>query len=225
MKDSKPKPNTPAPEITYIVSTYNRPMMLPVCLWSIAGQFHQDFDCVATDNSTDPGIIARNKRAIEDMDREPSLNGKFRYLHTGSKIKISDCYWSAEYAISKGYARGRWLAFPCDDTYLSPGFGLRLLLYAHKAGAPFVFCEYIVVGVEAGGADVNGAENRVWRQRLHRTGKTCYMVTAEAFARVGGFRGKLHVSGYCNADYYFSTQIAESGLRIATAPDCLVFHN
>lgn len=205
------------PEISYIVSAFNRPVMLPVCLWSIKGQSHRDFECIVADNAEDSRIAVQHKKSVAEM-----RDSRFQYVRTASKTKVSDCYWAAEWAV-KHLARGRWLCFPCDDTYLVPDFGRMMLLQAHKKCADFVYAEHIICGPEAlGGPDTAYA---VWTQRLHRTAKTSFIVKRSVFDRVKGFQGKMDRPGTVNADYYFSSQMVNSGVPIASVPDVCVVHN
>lgn len=209
--------SSPAPEITYIVSAFNRPVMLPVCLWSIKGQTHQDLEVIVTDNSEDPATVKLHKQAIVDLKDK-----RFTHLSTARKIKVSDPYWSAEYAI-KTLARGRWLAFPCDDTYLMPQFAERMLRHAQRERSDFVWCRWPVVGQEAAGNQVHpDVGYGVWDIKLHRTPKTSFIVRRSVFK---GFAGKLDRAGYCNADYFLSSQMAQDGVRMSCLSDTLLVHN
>jgi len=204
-------------EISYIVSAYNRPVMLPVVLWAIKGQSHQDFECIVTDNSTDKKQTAAHKRAVGQL-RDP----RFRYVNTSRKIRVSDCYWSAEWAVDN-LARGRWLCFPCDDTYLVPDFARRMLIAAAKGNADYVFVKPIVCSPEALGGPETGYA--VWDQRLHGTAKTSFIVKRSVFDEVKGFQGKMDRPGTVNADYFFSSQMVSAEKTIAQVNECLVVHN
>jgi GT2 family glycosyltransferase len=217
-RKKKPSVNSShQPEITYIVSAFNRPTMLPVCLWSIKGQSHSDFECIVTDNA-DHDPTAKTQEAMVKAMGDP----RFRYIRTAKKTKVSDCYWSAEWA-NQHMASGRWLCFPCDDTYLVPEFAQRMLVTAAKENADYVFVKHIVASPEAlGGPDTGYA---VWSQRLHRTAKTSFIVKRRVFDEVGGFQGKMDRAGTVNADYFFSSQMVKAGKKIAMVSECLVVHN
>src|SRR6185369_4554868 len=58
-------------EITYVVSAFNRPLMLPVALWSIARQTHRDFECIVADNAEDERIAKLHKIAVDQVNRFP----------------------------------------------------------------------------------------------------------------------------------------------------------
>ncbi len=203
------------PQISYIVSAYDRPLMLPVCLWSIRNQSHQDFEVIVTDNATDPKMAAGNKAAVEQLN-----DPRFRYVRTAGKIKLSDCYYSAEYAIEH-HARGSWYCFPCDDTYLVPEFGQRMLEQALRDNAGFVFCEKILVGSMPGGG--YDAAYHIWHMAIHRTTKTTFMVKASVFP---GFHGKANRTGACLADFILCSQMVEAGVKIGMVRDrVLIVHN
>lgn len=208
---------TEQPDITYIVSAFNRPAMLPVALWSIKGQSHQDFECIVADNADYEPTAQSHKRMVEQLS-----DSRFTYARTAGKTRVSDCYWAAEYIV-RTYECGRWLCFPCDDTYLMPEFGQRMLLQAFKTGAQFVYCEHIIAGPEALGGP--GTAYAVWTQRLHRTAKTSFIVKRAVFEKVGGFQGKMDRASTVNADYFFSTQMAQAGVKIASVSDVMVVHN
>ena len=192
--------------------------MLPVALWSIKGQSHQDFHCYVTDNSEDPKHNKLHQQMISDM-----RDARFTYVPTAKKTPVNDCYHAAEYVVEH-FPMGRWLCFPCDDTYLMPDFARRLVSMGTIEEAGFVYCRYIVVGPDAGGAAMIGtqADYRIWEMRVGRTAKTCFMVKRSAFDK---FRGKMDAPGYFNADYWFSSQMQQNGVKIATVPDVLVVHN
>jgi GT2 family glycosyltransferase len=217
-RKKKPSVNSShQPDITYIVSAFNRPVMLPVCLWSIKGQSHSDFECIVTDNAESDALAKQQERMVKGLN-----DHRFRYVRTANKTKVSDCYWSAEWA-NQHMASGRWLCFPCDDTYLVPEFAQRMLVAAAKENADYVFVKHIVASPEAlGGPDTGYA---VWSQRLHRTAKTSFIVKRRVFDEVGGFQGKMDRAGTVNADYFFSSQMVKAGKKIAMVSECLVVHN
>ncbi len=216
----KKRPPVEIPDITYIVSAYNRPVMLPVCLWSIKGQTHGDFNCYVADNSEDPKITAAHRLAVAQLN-----DARFTHVHTAKKTKVSDPYWAAEWVIGN-MPVGRWLAFPCDDTYLVPGFGQRMLMQGLKDGAEFVYCQWILTGPVAGsGSVIPEACYRVWEMQIHQTAKTCFLIKRRAFERIGRFEGKRDTPGHASADYWLSSQALAHRLRISVLPEVAVVHN
>ncbi len=202
--------SSPAPDITYVVSAYSRPVMLPVILWAIKGQTHQNFECFVTDNSTTPAVSKQHEDAVKSL-HDP----RFAYIPTAKKIKVNECYHSAEYAL-KG-ARGGWYCFPCDDTYLVPEFGARMLAKGISEGLDFVYCEDVVVGPDASG----GSGYRVWTQSIGRTVKTSFIVRASSFP---GF-SKPNIPSPVAADYFFGHSMRQSGKRIGSVRETMVVHN
>ncbi len=220
-KPAKRKAKAPAitdtyvPEISYIVSAYDRPQMLPICLHSIKCQSHQDFEVIVTDNAINDALAKANEQAVK-LIGDP----RFRYVRTAHKITVSDCYYSAEWAI-KHLARGRWYAFPCDDTYLVPEFGERMLTQAIRDNAKFVYCEKVLVGTTPGGGYESGYH--LWTMAPRRTTKTTFIVRASVFP---GFNGKTATSGANLADYILCAQLMEAGVKITSVPGvCLLVHN
>jgi glycosyltransferase involved in cell wall biosynthesis len=200
------------PDISYIVSAYDRPELLPVCLWSIKAQTHQDFEVIVTDNATDKKIAAKHKAIVASMK-----DARFKYVRTAGKIKVSDCFWSAEYAVKK-MARGKWYCFPCDDTYYAPEFAQRMLAAAYAHNWEFVLCGKPVVGPAASG----GAGYWIWESPIHRSIKTAFMVKASRF---GSFENKPHKSMAANADYAFGMQMQKYGVRCGIVNEPMMFHN
>ena len=201
--------------ISFIVSAFDRPLLLPGCLWSLAAQTHKDFEVIVTDNATDPKIAAQHKRAVEMVrDWSPKFARRFKYVRTANKIEVSDCYWAAEYAI-KHHARGNWYCFPCDDSYYVPDFARRMLTAAYQHG--WVICGQAVVGPEASG----GSGYRVWNQTPGKSIKTTFMVKANKFP---GFAGKPSIPQAMAADYAFTATAART-LPWGTVNETMVCHN
>ncbi len=211
----KPKQSAPfskaksTPDITYVVSAYNRPVMLPVILWAIKGQTHFNFECIVTDNASDKAIAAKHELSVKQLD-----DSRFKYVKTYGKIPIEDCYWAAEYGLKD--ARGIWYCFPCDDTYLVPEFGARMLSYGTQHCLDMVYCEDVVVGTDASGQ----SGYRVWKQYVGHTLKTSFIVRASSFP---GF-SKPHISTAAAVDYFFSHTMNKSGARIGSVRECMVVH-
>lgn len=208
----------PAPDISYIVSAYNRPWMLPVCLWSLAGQLHKNFEVIVADNADNEHIARQHETAVNQVRAfDPGFHKRFHYKRTGKLIKVNDCWNAAEWVI-KNMARGAWYAFPCDDSYYVPEFGQRMLGAAYSNNWDFVICGNMVVGPDASG----GSGYRVWRMSIGRTIKTSFMVKASLFR---GFEGKPDIPSPVAVDYFFGHRIRERGISYGWVDEVMVVHN
>ena len=134
------------PDLTYIVSLHHRPEYLRVCLYALQMQTHTDFEVIVTDNTTDAKVARIQKDFVSSL-RDP----RFRYVRTAGKIEVRDCYWSSEYAMQR--ARGKWLCFPCEDTYYPKDWAQRMLTAAMKDNLDLALCENVIVGPDSHGAD------------------------------------------------------------------------
>ncbi len=200
------------PEISYIVSAYNRPVMLPVALWSIKGQTHQDFECIVADNATDDGVAKQQEKVVLSLE-----DVRFRYIRTAKKTKISECYWAAEWAA--GLARGKWLCFPCDDCYYVPDFARRLLIEAVRTQADIVLSDQVLMGPESAGGS---GEYEVWRPEPYKLIKSMFIVRADKFP---GFSAKPLKAVSAAADQVLGYDLVQSGARFARSRGLLVVHN
>ena len=187
-----------SPEITYIVSAYNRPRLLRVILAALWVQTHENFEVIVTDNADDPEIRYLHQAEVRELSDD-----RFRYMLTAGKTKVSDCYWSAEYAAKR--ANGAWLCFPCDDTYLVPEFGERMLMAGLLNHWDLVICGNAIVGPECNGH----IGYKPWEMEPRKASKTTMLIRREVFP---GFTGKLHMNGAVLADYHLSGSIPNCGV-------------
>ena len=159
------------PEISYIISAYNRPALLPVCLWSLYAQTHTDFEVLVTDNATDKKIAAKQRDIVASMK-----DSRFKYVNTATRIKVSDCYWSAEYGMK--HTTGKWICFPCDDTYYVPQWAQRMLTTAVSGNLDLVLCESAVYGPDTNGCSTYYLAHRsdIWPG-----GKPSFLVKRSVF--------------------------------------------
>jgi glycosyltransferase involved in cell wall biosynthesis len=201
------------PDISYIVSCYNRPDLLPVCLYSLKVQTHKNFEVIVTDNAIDKKIAAKHKAVVAQVN---DGDGRFRYLKTNGK----DCYWSAETGVKQ--ARGAWYCFPCDDVYYVPHFGQKLLGAAVSNQWQFVTAGKIIIGPDACGFD----GYNVWQlgRPLFPTGKVEFLIRADIFK---GFPGKSPKSVSVNCDRVIGQQMMFSAQAVphGVVDECLVVHN
>lgn len=166
-------------------------------------------------------------RWFNDQDQQDGLKPRFQYHRTveridaggnvtKGKITVSDCYWSAEWGVQQ--SRGNWLTFPCEDTYLVPGFGQKMLSAAFANQWDFVLCGPVVAGPDCNG----GLGYHIWNMTLHRVTKTTYLIRRDCF---DGFTGKLDRPGSVLADNWIGREVVKRGLRCGIVNEVLIVHN
>lgn len=202
------------PEISYIVSLYNRPEYLAVCLWALKSQSHEDFEVIVTDNTTDNRIAAKQRAFIAGLKDK-----RFRYVRTAGKIEVSDCYWSAEYGMK--LAKGKWLCFPCDDCYYPPEWGQRMLTAAVANNWDLVLCEHNITGPEPCGV------NRYMAVNLGTPAfpgyKPSFLVKASKFP---GWLNKPTIGACSGVDRTtLQAMVRDSDIRWGAVRDLFYFHN
>jgi glycosyltransferase involved in cell wall biosynthesis len=196
-------------KVSYIVSAYDRPRLLPVCLWSLAAQTDEDFEVIVTDNSTDHEMQAKHRKVVESLHDK-----RFRYFATASKIEVGDCYWSAEWGARK--AKGDWLCFPCDDCYYVPEFQERMLEVADLYAWKLVLCDAVY--------RYNVKRYAVLQMKAHMNvaAKSSFMVSRDVFT---GFKLKPAVPAPCAADAAMIGELVKAGVPYGTVQDVMVVHN
>lgn len=190
------------PDISFIVSAFDRPIALLGCIASLKLQTHKNIEIIITDNG-DSNIVCEFNRDYVEIDDIFDV----KYVETLGPT----CYHSAE--VGAQYARGRYLCFPSDDSYYCPPFAEEMLKAADLNNWDLVYCEmlhsfrgskYAVLGTEA---------------RLNRIDKTGFLVKRELFP---GFPDKT--GGDCAADGLLIERLVRSGIRHGKVDSCLVVH-
>ena len=128
------------PKISFIVSAWNRPLALNLCLLSLILQEETSWEAIVTDNSTDPDITAKHKEICK-------IDERISYLYTADIAGIC-CYTSAE--VGATYAKGEWIGFPSDDSFYSKYYASKLLRQAEKDNLELVYCNIVMEGPENG---------------------------------------------------------------------------
>jgi hypothetical protein len=190
--------------ISYIVSTYHRPDLLPCVLHSLKVQTSRDFEVLVTDNSTDPNLIMQNKAIVDSLD-----DSRFHYFN----VQLPECYSSAEWGVSR--SMGEFVCFPSDDGYYVPRFGELMLKAARQHQLELVYCNmvydpryfgvYWVLDVEAKHTKID---------------KTGFLLRRDRFIN---FPGKIN--GACDADGYLIDELVRQGIRHGKVVDIMVVHN
>jgi glycosyltransferase involved in cell wall biosynthesis len=195
------------PDISYIVSAYDRPESLSCCLHSIRAGTHQDFEIIVTDNAVDKAIAATQRKAVADM-----RDHRVRYLRSAGKIDVSDCYWSAEYGARQG--AGKWLCFPCDDCYYFPRFGAEMLCAAVRGNLDFVECWSLL--------EMSSGRNMEFKAQW--TIKSAFLIRADLFWTLGGFPCKPDEPQSMCCDRVLGER-ARGAAKGAVLHEVLVVHN
>ncbi len=190
--------------LSCIVSSYDRPDDLAICLGSLRLQRHIGsgdrflLELIVTDNSPDE----RNRAAAEQY--------RAIYLPT----RMGECYGAAEAGAS--IATGEFLCFPSDDNYYVPEFAARMMRKAQTDSLDFVHCDMLY-------DPRMGGNYAVIPTSLHVGGidKGGFCIRRSLFQSIGGFPGKT--GGASSADGLLAERIAPI-CRHGRIPELLWFH-
>lgn len=190
------------PQITFIVSMYNRVASLNACLASIRA------------TAPESEIIVCLNCTNEDITKATGLACIYHDAHlieTGM-MGARGCYESAE--MVSGGAEGEFLCFASDDSLYVQDFSRIMLDMAHSHEADLVYCDciyrrdglgwpqYSVLNVEP---------------RIGKIDKTCFILRADRF---NGF--PPHEKDW--RDGALIEQLIRDGVKYAKAPGALVVH-
>ncbi len=128
------------PRVSAICGAFNRPGRLRTFLACLVDQTCDSWECVVTDNSTDPEAC----RLQEELCK---IDSRIRYEHTGERawdegLGIRSLYTAAEIGISM--TTGDFLWMPNDDDYFAPWFLERLLAKADQDQLDFVYSDIVI---------------------------------------------------------------------------------
>ena len=185
------------PEISFIVSSYARPIELTICLKSLE---LQRTNCEI--------LIADNKGSSITQD----ICDGYAYYDTSKKCK--DCYQSANLLAKE--ARGKYLCFPSDDNYYTPFFAERLLAHAKRFKLDLVYCDFIQNPTTVGSYEVFRAQ-----PIIGHIDKGGFLVKRDKFP---GFpTGSARKDVF--ADGLMIEQLRGTGIRFGKVNDVLWVHN
>lgn len=191
------------PDISFIVSAYDRPEMLLCCLASLACQTHQAIEVLVTDNSHDSVTQALHREHCNQLGAT--------YIHTG----LPGCYHSAE--VGAQSARGTFLCFPSDDGYMVPTFAEVMLKDAREHNLDLLICG-AVYGPRWSSERYHLMETAA---RLNFVDKTNFILRRSLFP---GFPDKGSGES-CAADGLLIDRLVNQGVRHACIADVMVVHN
>lgn len=194
-------------KLSFIVSAFNRPLHLRLCLSALIIQTFADFEIIVMDNAVDSDIRAQN-RALCEMDE------RIRYFpsYNGDQSRIS-CYFSGDYAALK-LAQGEWLSFPSEDSWYAPWYAEKLLRLAGEQNLELVYSNLLMTGPN--GTGVLNCEARVCM-----IDKTNFLVKRDRFIP---FPNKQpDGSGSCS-DGDLIDDLVRQGIRHGKYPEVLAAH-
>src|ERR1700688_4633721 len=145
---------------TFIVSAFNRPTELKLCLLSLVLQTRIDWLAIVTDNANSSTYRDLNEEAVRWVGDD-----RIRYTYTGDRA--NNCYASAE--IGASMVAGGWLCFPSDDSIYCNDFLERMLEV--EQDLDLVYCDVLYDRRLAGRRAVLSTE-----PREGAIDKTCFAV-------------------------------------------------
>lgn len=194
------------PKITFIVSAYNRPSSLKLCLLSLILQTEESWTAVVTDNYRGETYNDLNRGVIEEFG-DPRIG----YLYTGDVAP--ECYAAAEVAVEM--ADGDWLGFPSDDSYYVPHYASKLLLVAEAMNLELVYSDLVLSD------PVNGGVLRCEAKCCH-IDKTNFLVKRSRFIP---FPGKdPNPGGRSCSDGLLIDELVRQGIRHCRVAQPLCVH-
>lgn len=204
------------PTVTYIVSAYDRPEHLAVVLASLRVQTDPDFEVIVADNAPDTDMQIANLCAVVRLE-----DRRFQHVNTAKHAMSPswDCYWSAEWVVDRGLARGSWLCLPSDDSYYVPIFQQVMLDAARRGSWDLVYCDILY--------------DRRWQDGRYKImptrpspggiDKTAFFLRRSKWI---GFPGKpvgSPASSGCDGEMI--EQLVKTGIAHGHVPEPLVVHN
>lgn len=201
--------------ISYIVSSWNRPLPLLTCVSSLLQQ-KGDKEIIICDNSDD-------SKVRDTIQGFASMDKCIIYIYTGDRCKpdINAGYKAQNLGAER--AAGDWLCFPSDDCYYVPGFQ-RVMLEtdADNRGckpADLIYCDMLY----------DPRYNAIASQGIYAVvpayPRLRFMDKSNFIVRDKHFKGFdiTHPNGY--GDWLFIDSCLKKGVRFAKAPGILCVHN
>lgn len=201
------------PKISFIVSAFDRPEMLRLCLQSLRLQTESSWEAIVMDNSRGEDMHDRHWAAVDQASRGMGL--KIRWIITPDEWATDD-YWASEYA-ALHLAKGEWLCFASDDSYYVPQFAERMLGKAQEdSRTSIVYCD-LVWGRESTHTMMDCKPIRGFID------KTNFIIRRTAFQPWPNKCQGSYARSQC--DGYLVEGLANSGFLAVKVPQLLVVHN
>lgn len=190
------------PKVSLIVSAFNDPLPLQLCLTSLKLQTYSNIEVIVTDNSSD---VLKGRAIYQNV-----IESRFRYI----KTQFEEPYSSAELGVA--LSTGDWIGFPSSDGYQIPSYIDTMMQKALGNDLDFVYCPVLY--------DRRQPSGRYWVMdcslQLGQIDKTCFLMKKSLFK---GFPGKAPIS---YSDWYMIEELMKTpGVRIGKCDECLVVHN
>jgi hypothetical protein len=173
------------PAVTYIVSAHSRPLALRCVLASLQCQTDPNFEVIVADNYPRSANFQANQQVVKQI--QELWEERFQYVNTAQYATDPawDCYWSAEWVVNSGLAKGEFLCFPSDDSYYMPVFQETLVNQARLNNWSLVFCDMVYDRRMNGGKYAHFTTD-VYSGRID---KMCFLLRRDAWI---GFPDKPH---------------------------------
>lgn len=214
-------------KLSFIISAYEGPEELRLCLQSLCLQSLTDWEAIVMDNAPYETLRADHK-LICRMDDHIRYYPSYAYDETRK-----NCYDSSEFA-ARRLAHGEWLCFPSDDGYYIPQFASKLV----RAGETGLGCD-IPTGGSPGPLDLVCCDF-VWGRRPEGTeavwtycdggpqvchiDKGSFIVRSEWFNKIG-WPGAHDPENFDNCDGKLSEHLVAQGGRVGRVTEILFVHN
>lgn len=117
------------PNISYIISYFNKPYHLCCFLCSLKIQTDQNFEAFIIDNTPDP---TEGKRMVEFLN-DP------RFIHVHANLP--NCYYGGNFGVT--LSKGQYICFPSEDGYYVPEFGEIMYNHAVTNSLDLVYCNML----------------------------------------------------------------------------------
>lgn len=187
------------PQISFIVSAYNRPESLKLCLHSLRLQTYPDWEAIVVDRADT--IYNSSVHAGSCLDQN------ITYVSEMSPNKYYSCETGAK------IAKGEWLCFPSDDSYYVPQFAARMIKCGEDNEADLVYCDLV-----HGHHDTHNFLSCY--PRVGQIDKTNFIIRRSKMEPFS-----MKDINYELSDGYFIESVIKHGAKVAKLSQLLVVHN
>ena len=177
--------NTPPPQISVIIPTYNRPKLLKEALLSLKNQTFKDFETIVVNDGGD--------KTAEKIIKEVKLP-KIRYYYTSHR--------GPTYALNRGLemARGKYIAFLDDDDIFYPKHLELLYQRLEQEKSPAIAYSNVKINYYKGDKLIKTEIRRIEKinseKAIIKSINTPIMVSRKCFEQVGKFMEALAMDGW-----------------------------